>query len=724
MKTLHRRILASVLLLMLALTATQLRAEPEAHEADLVIYGGTSGGIAAAVQAARMGLSAVVIEPTDRVGGLTTGGLGQTDIGNKKVIGGISREFYQDIKTYYLDDENWPWQDKESYKARGQSVTDPDEDTLWTFEPSAALAIYRQWIERDGIEVVYGERIVRQGEGRTRPHQSDPGWLVAEPGSVSEGVIKEGNRITEIVMESGKRFRGKFFIDATYEGDLFAGAGVSFTVGREGNAIYGETLNGVQTANARHHQFVPGVDPYVEPGNPDSGLLPGIDPDGPGEEGASDHRVQAFCFRMCLTIHPDNRIPFAKPNDYDERRYELLLRNYEAGETGMPWINSIMPNRKTDTNNRLGFSTDFIGANYDYPEASYEEREKIVEAHRRYQKGLMWTLAYHPRMPESIREKISLWGMTKDEFTEGGGWQDQLYIREARRMIGAMVMTQHHCQGREYAEDSIGMAAYTMDSHNTQRYVDENGHVRNEGDVQVGGFPPYPVSYRALLPEEEQCANLAVPVMLSASHMAFGSIRMEPVFMVLGQSAATAAAHAIEEEKDSLHRIDYPRLRERLLADKQILELPGGRPAPAETFLSLKQIGGIVVDDTEADLEGPWKPSSLSRGVHAGYFHDGDASKGQCRATFIADLPEAGEYEVRFAYPTNPNRSTKVPVTVHHADGETTVTLDQRKNDGEKGFQSLGKFSFGKGEAKVTVTNEGTDDGHVIIDAVQFLSPE
>lgn len=692
------------------------------HEADLVIYGGTSGGIAAAVQGVRMGLSVVIIEPTDRVGGLTTGGLGQTDIGNKHVIGGISREFYQAVRAYYEDDDNWVWQEREDYRSGGQSRTDPDEDTMWTFEPSAALSIYHEWIERDDIPVVYGERIEREGEGRTQ--RRDNGWWVAEPGSVSKGVVMDGNRITEIVMESGKRFRGRFFIDASYEGDLFAGAGVSFTIGREGFDVYGESLNGVQTRNARFHQFVEGVDPYVEPGNPESGLLPYIDPDGPGEEGSSDHRIQAFCFRMCLTDHPDNRIPFAKPEGYDERNYELLLRNYEAGETGMPWINSAMPNRKTDTNNRLGFSTDFIGGNYGYPEGSYEERERIVADHLHYQQGVMWTLAYHPRMAENVRNQVSRWGLTKDEFPDGNGWQGQLYIREARRMISDLVMTQHHCQGREYAGDSVGMAAYTMDSHHTQRHVDDNGHVRNEGDVQVGGFPPYPISYRSIVPREEECSNLAVPVMMSASHMAFGSIRMEPVFMILGQSAATAAAHAIEEET-TLQQVDYARLRERLLEDKQVLELPGGRPAPRGAYLPLDQIEGIVVDDTAAEREGPWVPTILTEGVHQGYMHDNDANKGRCHAVFSASLPAAGEYDVQVAYTTHANRASNVPVTIEHAGGTAEVTLDQRRHaQAGQLFQSVGTFEFEAGDgASVTIGNEGTD-GHVIIDAVRWLPVE
>lgn len=526
---------------------------------DVVVYGGTSAGITAAIQARRMGCTVVLVEPGCRLGGLSSGGLGQTDIGNKAAVGGLARQFYRDVLKHYNDSAAWTWQQRAEYKSRGQSHTASGEDTMWTFEPSVALKIFETWVKENNIEVVYGERLDRAaGVTMTR---SVP-W-----------------RIVSIRMESGRVFSGRMFIDATYEGDLMAAAKVSYTVGREANALYGETLNGVQTAQAKYHQFVSGVDPYVEKGKADSGLLPFLDPHGPGEEETGDRRVQAYCYRMCLTDKLENRIPFVKPADYDPQWYELLLRNFEAGEQGMPWINSAMPNCKTDTNNRLGFSTDFIGQNYDYPEATYAEREKIAARHRSYQQGLMWTLANHPRVPEKIREEVARWGMSKDEFTEGLGWQEQLYVREARRMVGDLVMTQRHCQGGQQAENPVGLAAYGMDSHHVQRYVDSQGQVRNEGDVQVHGFKPYPIGLCAIVPKKRECANLVVPVCLSASHIAFGSIRMEPVFMVLGQSAATAASLAIQENV-AVQDVDSTKLRDRLLADGQVLAwkpVPPGR---------------------------------------------------------------------------------------------------------------------------------------------------
>lgn len=528
---------------------------------DIVIYGGTSAGIASAIQCSRMNKSVLLVEPGNRIGGLTTGGLGQTDIGNKSAIGGISREFYEGIKAHYDKPESWRWQEKSEYRDGGQTRTADGEASMWTFEPSAALAVYETMIAEESIELVKNERLNR-----------------------TNGVEKNGNTIVSITMESGRKYTASMFIDATYEGDLMAAAGVTYTVGREGNDAYGETLNGVQanfvsqsltgliSKNAYNHNFSPGVDPYIVKGDPTSGLLPFVN-EKPGLDGKGDEKVQAYCFRMCLTDHPENRIPFEKPTSYNELNYELLLRNYEArevqyGDYFYPWINSSMPNRKTDTNNRTGFSTDFIGGNYNYPEASYAEREEIIKAHREYQKGLMWTLANHPRIPEPVRKEMSRWGTSRDEFERDDGWQNQLYVREARRMVSDYVMTQYNCEGLHVCNDAVGLAAYGMDSHNIQRYVDANGYVQNEGNVECHGFGPYPISYKSITPRKYECGNLLVPVCVSATHIAFGSIRMEPVFMVLGQSAATAAAMAIDAKCD-VQDVPYQQLKNRLEKDGQ-----------------------------------------------------------------------------------------------------------------------------------------------------------
>ncbi|MFH1070843.1 MAG: FAD-dependent oxidoreductase [Candidatus Glassbacteria bacterium] len=518
---------------------------------DVVIYGGTSAGVIAAVQTIGLGKTVVLIEPGRHLGGLSSGGLGATDIGNKGAIGGRSRDFYHRVALHYRSAEAWPYEKKEDYRSnRGEDV---DTEHMWTFEPHVAEKIMNDLVREAGVTVVFGERL-----------------------DLEVGVEKRAGRIAAIVTESGRRFAGKMFIDATYEGDLLAGAGVSYTVGRESNSTYGETLNGVQTANARYHQFSLPVSPWLVPDDSSSGLLPGIDPAGPGEEGGGDQRVQAYNFRMCLTDVAQNRLPWEKPATYDPVRYEPLLRYFEAGFDTVPWNPVLMPNRKTDTNNNKAFSTDFIGESYAYPDADYATREQIIKAHLDYQKGLMWCLANEPRVPDSLRKIVAQWGPAQDEFTDNGGWPQQIYVREARRMKGEYVMTQHNCQGEETVEDPVGLAAYTMDSHNVQRYVTGDGFLRNEGDVEVGGFPPYPISYRAIVPKKSECGNLLVPVCLSSSHIAFGSIRMEPVFMVLGQSAATAACQAIEE-KVAVQEVDYPRLRESLLADGQYLEWDPGR---------------------------------------------------------------------------------------------------------------------------------------------------
>jgi FAD dependent oxidoreductase len=521
------------------------------REYDVVIYGGTSGGVSAAVTAARLGKTVVLIEPGKYLGGLTSGGLGATDIGNKKAIGGLAREFYQRIRKHYEDDASWKQEKRADFRGRGH---EPKEDTAWTFEPHVATAVYRDLIREHKVPVVFGQRL-----------------------DLAKGVRKDGTRIAGITMESGETYTGKIFIDATYEGDLMAKAGVSYHVGREANKTYGETLNGVQVKNAVHHQFVKNIDPYVKPGDPSSGLLPNVHAGPPRIEGAGDNRVQAYNFRLCATDRPENRRPWPKPEGYDEKQYELLLRNFEAGDLRLPWNPVLMPNRKTDSNNNFSFSTDYIGMNYAYPDGDYATRAKIWAEHVAYQKGLMWTLANQPRVPEKVRQHYTTWGLAKDEFTDNDNWPHQLYILESRRMVSDYVMIEQNCRGKRVAEDSIGLAAYTMDSHHVQRYVTKDGHVLNEGDVQVGGFPPYPISYRSLVPKAEQCSNLLVPVCLSASHISYGSIRMEPVFMVLGQSVATAGCQAIDD-KVAVQKIDTGKLRERLLNDKQVLDWAAPKP--------------------------------------------------------------------------------------------------------------------------------------------------
>ncbi|MDA1061197.1 MAG: FAD-dependent oxidoreductase [bacterium] len=514
---------------------------------DIVIYGATSAGVVAAVQAKKMGKSVVLIEPTDRMGGLTTGGLGQTDIGNKQVIGGLSKEFYNRVAKKYQDPKNWVWQKREEYKSMGQSETKANEESMWTFEPRIALEIFEDMIRENNVQIIFNERLDLESEIRLN-----------------------NGRIQSIQMESGTTFSGKVFIDATYEGDLMALSGVSYTVGRESNSQYNENLNGVQTALGKYHQFPDGVDPYIQRGDPNSGLLQNVNPH-VQRDGTADGRIQAYCYRMCLTDIEENRIPFEKPEGYNELEYELLFRAIETGEKLPFFTKSAMPNRKTDSNNSGPFSTDYIGTNYSYADGDYATREQILKEHRSYQLGFLWTLANHPRIPESIRKEYSQWGLPKDEFQKYDNWTPQLYVREARRMVSDFVMTENHCTQKLPVQKSIGMGAYTMDSHHVQRHVTKEGFVKNEGDVEVGGFGPYPIGYDAIVPKKKECSNLLVPVCLSATHMGFGSIRMEPVFMILGQSAATAASIAIDD-KVAVQEVNYKKLQKVLLKDTQILQ--------------------------------------------------------------------------------------------------------------------------------------------------------
>lgn len=662
---------------------------------DLVIYGGTSGGVVAAVQATRMGKSVVIVSPDRHLGGLSAGGLGWTDTGSKEVIGGVSREFYERVWKKYQSDDAWT---QESAKQYGDSHVSPPlkqdgSPAMWVFEPHIAEAVFEDFVAESKVPLVREERLKR------------------DSGSGVE--IKDG-RLVSLTTESGKTFRGRMFMDATYEGDLMAEAGVAYHVGREANATYGEKWNGVQVGVLHHgHHFKKPVDPYVKPGDPSSGLLPFISAEPPGEYGEADRRVQAYCFRTCLTDDADNRIPFPKPEGYDPAKYELMIRVLDTGwREGFQKFDRI-PNHKTDTNNHGPFSFDHIGANYDYPEATYERRAEIIQDHVAYQQGLLYFLANDPRVAEDVRSKMAKWGLAKDEFLDNGGWPHQIYVREARRMIGQYVMTEHDCLLETDIQDSVGMGSYTIDSHNVQRYVKPDGYVQNEGDIGVGTPGPYRIAYGSIVPKNEDCVNLFVPVAMSSSHIAYGSIRMEPVFMILGQSAATAAAMAIDGEL-AVQDVPYDKLRERLLADGQVLEHESAKS------LSPMKLPGVVIDDRQAKLTGAWASSaSIKPYVGAGYLHDNDAAKGELSARFEAELPP-NSYEIFVYYTSSSNRASNVPVEIDFGREGKKIVLDQRQGtNAEQPAKSLGVFKCG-GKTAVTIGNAGTD-GHVIVDAVQFV---
>jgi hypothetical protein len=520
-------------------------------KADVVVYGDAPGGVTAAVQAKRMGKSVILVSQYGHLGGLTSSGLGWSDIGNDSILGGLSRDFYHAVYLHYQKDESWNLQKRDVFPeiAQGTLAFNPKNELASVFEPKIAEDVFHKMVKEAGVKIIKGRL------------------------DLKKGAFMDGKRITKILLENGNAIEGKMFIDASYEGDLLPLAGVSFTIGREANAKYGETGNGI-TGAAKKNQLPKGIDPFRVKGDASSGLLAGVNPDMGGEVGDGDDKLQAYCYRMVLTDVPENRIMIAKPKNYNEADFELLFRSIEAGQKFGFFKTSMIPNRKTDSNNTGGFSCDLIGGNYgkdwNWATLSHAERDALAAKHRDYQLGLVWTVQNHPRVPENIRNSYKMWGLAQDEFPENGHWPYNLYVREARRMVSDLVMTEDHCKLKIPVEDSIGQGAYTLDSHNTQRFV-HNGMVMNEGDIQTHlGGKPYGISYCSIVPKIGECENLLVPWALSASHIAFGSIRMEPVFMVLGQSAGTAACFAIDDNVP-VQKVAYQKLRERLIADGQKL---------------------------------------------------------------------------------------------------------------------------------------------------------
>jgi len=639
-------------------------------EVDVCVYGGTSAGVIAAYTVQKLGKKAVLIEPGNRIGGLTSGGLGYTDIGNKYAISGISRDFYRRVGKHYGKFEQW------------------------IFEPKVAESIFQDYVKRGGFDVLYRTRL--------------------------KHVARQGSRITEVLLENALNpspatdimVRAKMFIDCGYEGDLMARAGVSYKIGREDNKDFNETINGVQLMDG--HQFPEGIDPYKNPGKPKSGLLWGISGEKLLPDGTGDRKVQAYNYRICLTSDPANMIPIALPEGYDASRYELLLRLFDAWpdrrKLNNYFIWSHMPNHKTDINNRGAFSTDMIGMNYEYPDGNYELRKKIIDDHTLYTKGLLYFFGHDPHVPKELREEMLQWGYPRDEYINNGNWTPQLYIREARRMVGSYMMTQHNCQGREVVNDGVGMAAYTMDSHNTQRLV-VNGQVKNEGNVEVGGFGPYPIAYRALTPKPSECGNLLVPVCLSATHIAFGSIRMEPVFMVLGQSSATAAVMAIDGDTQ-VQQVNVPELQRRLKSDPL---------ADGSLFEVLVDNG----DSLHVQRRGHWTIEK-SGGYGPDFFvHEKPDRTELASVRFTPEIPAAGKYSGYIYFPKAANMSTQTLVIVY--DGQRTHGIAVRESDirvegqtsGE--WVSLGTYDLPHGSKSYVQVSNKDADGSVIADAVIWV---
>ena len=634
---------------------------------DVCVYGGTSAGVIAAYSVAKQGKKVLLVEPAYRLGGMSSGGLGQTDIGNKQVVKGLALDFYRRVGANYNRLESW------------------------IFEPSVAENIFKDYIARGNVEVLYGHRIV--------------------------DLQKQDATITSINVESvedasQKSISAEVFIDCTYEGDLMARAGVSYVVGREDNKVYGEDHNGVQMQHL--HQFVDNIDPYVVKGDPKSGLLWGISDAAMAPTGSGDKMVQAYNYRICLTNDKANMLPIEKPANYDASRYELLLRIIEASKAynlDAYFIISKMPNNKTDINNRGAFSTDMIGMNHDYPEVSYEERAQIIQAHKDYTLGLLWFMGNDERVPQQLREQMLSWGLPKDEYVEYGHWTPQLYIREARRMVGEYVATQANCDNIAKVDDGVGMAAYTMDSHNCQRIVIEKDGkmmVKNEGNVEIYGGLPYDVSYRCLTPKRDECDNLLVPVCLSASHIAYGSIRMEPVFMLLAQSAAKAACLAIDAGV-KVQEVDVTEIQ-RMYEEDPLLD---GTPAD------------IVVDDADIEVPAAWRRIEKNNGYGRSYLVLDPTSEAQ-NLRYSFDVKSDGRYEIYTYFIRRDESSKQTELLLSDGNAQKTIVLNADEieilgqTSGE--WVSLGEYDLKSGKAGfVEFTNKGNVSGQICADAVLLV---
>ncbi len=671
-----------------SLSVAVASAHPE--DFDVIVYGGTSGGVTAAVAAAKLGKKVALVSPTVQLGGLTTSGLGWTDLGKYQaasILGGLSKEFYHRVYLHYAAQPNW--NSVKSMAGQYMAGFDQTNQLGFIFEPKVATKIYDDMLGETKVKIFTG--------------------LL----DLDDGVAMNDQRITSIKLEDGRIFTAKMFIDASYEGDVMAGAGVSFHVGREANSVYGETINGVQ--NPLANNVVAGLDPYLVQGNPASGLLPGIVASVP-PNGTADGGLQAFCYRMCLTKNAANRVMVAKPANYQDEDFELVIRAVEAGQTQF-LKNDAMPNGKTDTNNQGGVSTDYIGKNWgpgwDWSTLNHQQRAALAAEHTYWQLGLIWTIQNHPRVLAKVGANglYAGWGLAADEFTDNGNFPPQLYVREARRMVSDYVMTTKNCAGTVIALDSVGMGAYTMDSHHIQRF-NNSGAVKNEGGVGQDVPVPYPISYRSLIPKIGQCENLLVPWCLSTSHPAFGSARMEPVFMALGQSAATAAALAINDNT-SVQQVPYEKLAAALRADGQVLTLT----APA---------AGIVVDSedpTGVAITGDWTASSATAGFNGtSYLHDSGEGRGQKSVRFTPVIPKTGNYRVALRWSANTNRATNVPITITHAGGTANMTANQQVNGGT--WFNLGVFNFTVGTSgNLLLSNTGVN-GYVIADAATWTATD
>lgn len=667
-------------------------AADQPQSADVIVYGATPGGFCAAIAAAREGASVLLLEPTAHVGGVNTGGLSFSDSNQtvRSTVMGLFDEWHRRIEA--------------DYQSRGVKLpyqVSVKNNAVWTYEPHVAARVTKQMLDEAKV-VVLTERPLT-------------------------AVEKDGPRIVAIVTDQG-RFQGKTFIDATYEGDLMAAAHVSWTIGREGRKEYGESLAGKQYTK----RTLP-ISGFDDAGKP----LPFITHTERGDDEAGDSNVMTYSFRLCLTDNPANRVPMPKPKRYDPAKFELIRRYALTGGPGIGIDLYPLPGGKFDGNNSIGgqFSLGLIGACNGWSEASPAERQKIWETHKEYTLEFYHFLTTDPAIPEATRKRYAALGLCKDEFPETGHFSPQLYVREGRRMKGEYVVTQKDILNEPEKDDPIVVSSFPIDSHDCRRIALAGGGVINEGTifpVRMKGRPhgyPYHIPYRAILPKRAECTNLLVPVALSSTHVAISSIRVEPTWMILGQSAGIAAALAAKDER-GVHDLPYPRLRERLLAQGQVLELPELPELPPEppvvVNIDPKSLPGIVLDDEAAELSGEWSRSTnFKPHIGRGYRHDERRGDGQAKAVFRFRAPKSGEYELRMAYSAHETRAKAVPVAVQSGSHRALLKVDQTVPlPKDQPFRPIGRCRLEADvETVITVSNDQTE-GFVILDALQLLPVE
>lgn len=656
-----------VSLLIIVVLSSSFGTIPKEERYDLVVYGGTSSGVIAAYAASKEGLKVAILEPGRHLGGLTASGLNHVDIGHRETVGGYAREFLKRVGSHY-----------------GKNGMQVD------LESSVAEKVFRQMLDETDVKVYFQSRLL-----------------------LGKGVAKQGNKIQNLVLEGGRRFSACVYIDATYEGDLMAQSGVSYTVGRESIEKYSESSAGIQPYKlARRYVGAP-----LEEVKRLNKAFP-LDYMFSDREkvGAADHRVQAYVYRLCITTDKDNQVPFSKPQEYDPQRYSHILariNRWKLYTLDKALTLYPLPNRKFDVNHM-----DLVNASWKYPEGTYEERSYIENYHKQYQQGLLYFMAIDERVPEQLRNDVKRYGYAADEFSDNGNWPYTLYIREGRRMIGQYIMKQHDAWDTPHKEDAIAMGSYFLDCHTVQRFITPEGEVLEEGEMKHAPFKPYEISYGAIVPKQKECENLLVTVCMSASHTIYGSLRMEPVFMMTGHAAGAASVVAVRNQA-AIQQIDVTELQKVLSTQGQILSYT----SPKEYYIDKETVAGYVMDDTDAILTGRWEHS-----VGAGpflmydYRFTSQSAKETAAVLYKPDLPEDGVYEVQIMYSPERNRSKAVRVVIESEQGKKTVYVDMtQRHESPDYWRSLGTYNFSKNaKPKVTISNQGTG-GIVVADGIRFI---